>query len=52
MAPLVDLKHYADGRLHKLKLSLDQYATAQQTNDQNEEVRGHIVIEVQMTPKR
>jgi len=48
---LLDLKQYCDGRLHRLKVMLDQYQTMK-TNDDNEEVRGHIVLEVQMTSDR
>jgi len=48
---LVDLRQYADGRLHRLTLTLDQYETAMKTNDANEEVRGKVVIEVKITPR-
>ena len=48
---LVDLRQYADGRLHKLKLVLDQYDSSTKTNDNNDEVTGHIMIELQMTPE-
>ena len=49
---LVDLSKYSDGREHRLKLTLDQYASDQQTNDKNEEVRGSITVEVQISPNR
>ena len=49
---LLDLKQYCDGRVHRLKLMLDQYDKTMKTNDANDEVRGHIVLEVQMSSER
>jgi len=49
---LIDLKQYTGGRLHRLTLELDRYKDPRKTNDANEEVRGHIVVEIQLTPAR
>ena len=37
-------------RVHKLRLVLDQYSETQ-TNDENEEVKGEIVVEICMTAR-
>ena len=45
---LIDLKHYADGKSHRLALHLDQYQSGP-TNDAGDRVKGYIIVEVQVT---
>ena len=45
---LIDLSQYADGQAHTLKVELDQY----DSTSTEDEVRGHLTVEVMVTPKR